>query len=611
MVRQFADPYAFLRELVQNGIDAGATAIDVHIERMGGGQIATSVSDDGCGMTRAIIEGPLLTLFSSTKEGDTQKIGKYGVGFVSIFALDPDEVQVSTGRDGESWLLRLFRDHSYELEVGGPRVSSGTKVTLLTKLPEAKIAEEPSPPVKPPQVRKPQATTQEQAWQMDTRELLERASDMLAAALDQAGPALSPPEPPQPPEPAGMSFEEHAGRVQAALLTWCRHAQCPITLTVVDPTSPEPRRQERIDTPLAVAATVSVIESSEGEVIVAGVSEGMRFLPSEADAREPGASFAGFYNRGLTLFETDQALSKELRGVHFKIMSPHLKHTLSRDNVRRDEAFERLIKRAKAIVAGPLQKRAIAEVARGAERAAKGEEVARYTALLEAALSPALAIKPKAITFPLTDPLPVSGEQTASDFSAHLSRGQPLLTATDPDELTAALARVGTIVVRCPNDPVRRALRLCSKYPVEEAHKLYALVREVEPSEVTTADKALCDEVRGATEDAGQRVSRVGFARLEGAAAALVAIVVPDGEPNEPRVYDFESIRSWWKRWTRRRALLLNVEAETIVVARQKAMSDPAIAGHLLARSLMLRGGESIPAGANEDLLARAGRAMQ
>lgn len=26
MVRQFADPYAFLRELLQNGIDAGATA---------------------------------------------------------------------------------------------------------------------------------------------------------------------------------------------------------------------------------------------------------------------------------------------------------------------------------------------------------------------------------------------------------------------------------------------------------------------------------------------------------------------------------------------------------------------------------------------------------
>src|SRR5512146_2494880 len=35
MVRQFADPYAFLRELAQNGIDAGATRIAVTIERDG------------------------------------------------------------------------------------------------------------------------------------------------------------------------------------------------------------------------------------------------------------------------------------------------------------------------------------------------------------------------------------------------------------------------------------------------------------------------------------------------------------------------------------------------------------------------------------------------
>ena len=41
---------------------------------------------------------------------------------------------MATGRDGESWLLRLFRDHSYALEVGGPRTSSGTRVTLLKKL---------------------------------------------------------------------------------------------------------------------------------------------------------------------------------------------------------------------------------------------------------------------------------------------------------------------------------------------------------------------------------------------------------------------------------------------------------------------------------------------
>lgn len=56
MVRQFADRHAFLRELVQKGIDAGATRIDVRVERSPDGAVRTTVEDDGCGMTRAIIE---------------------------------------------------------------------------------------------------------------------------------------------------------------------------------------------------------------------------------------------------------------------------------------------------------------------------------------------------------------------------------------------------------------------------------------------------------------------------------------------------------------------------------------------------------------------------
>lgn len=66
MVRQFADRYAFLRELVQNGIDAGATKIEVRIDQDGEGFARTSVEDDGKGMSRAIIDGPLLTLSVSS-----------------------------------------------------------------------------------------------------------------------------------------------------------------------------------------------------------------------------------------------------------------------------------------------------------------------------------------------------------------------------------------------------------------------------------------------------------------------------------------------------------------------------------------------------------------
>ena len=102
MVRQFADEMAFLRELVQNGIDAGATALTLTLSwRSGGdgdarGTLLVTLDDDGRGMTRDVIEHQLLVLFRSTKRGDDTKIGRFGVGFFSVFAPDPDEVFVVT-----------------------------------------------------------------------------------------------------------------------------------------------------------------------------------------------------------------------------------------------------------------------------------------------------------------------------------------------------------------------------------------------------------------------------------------------------------------------------------------------------------------------------------
>jgi molecular chaperone HtpG len=131
MVRQFADRYAFLRELVQNAIDAGASRISVRVELAPGDLAVTSVEDDGCGMTRETIEGPLLTIFSSSKESCEGKIGKYGVGFVSVLAVEPERVEVTTWRDGRTWRVTLLGDHSYELAAGDARKGSGTDVSLV------------------------------------------------------------------------------------------------------------------------------------------------------------------------------------------------------------------------------------------------------------------------------------------------------------------------------------------------------------------------------------------------------------------------------------------------------------------------------------------------
>jgi molecular chaperone HtpG len=128
LVAQFADPYAFVRELVQNSLDAGAVAIDLDLS-WDDGLLRIDLVDDGEGMDRATIEGYLLTLFRSTKEDDLTKIGKFGIGFVSLFAMNPNEVVVDTGRDGIWHRVTFDRERAYELrEMADP--FEGTTVSL-------------------------------------------------------------------------------------------------------------------------------------------------------------------------------------------------------------------------------------------------------------------------------------------------------------------------------------------------------------------------------------------------------------------------------------------------------------------------------------------------
>lgn len=135
LVHQFADPLACLRELIQNAIDAGSLQVDITLSWHD--EVATlQVADSGCGMTRAIIETRLTRLFASDKFGDHTKIGRFGVGFVSVFALAPDAVCVDTGREGASWRLLFARDRSYELRAL-PQPVEGTTVRILKTLPAA------------------------------------------------------------------------------------------------------------------------------------------------------------------------------------------------------------------------------------------------------------------------------------------------------------------------------------------------------------------------------------------------------------------------------------------------------------------------------------------
>ncbi|MBX3269465.1 MAG: ATP-binding protein [Sandaracinaceae bacterium] len=149
LIQQFADPLAFYRELVQNSIDAGARSIAVSLSFTPDpgadgpdalGTIDVAVRDDGCGMGREVLEDQLTVLFRSGKEGQQGKIGKFGVGFVSVLAIRPEVVMVRTSEGrGEQWTLALSADQSYDLfraEGGG---GAGTTVTLRLRRPAREL----------------------------------------------------------------------------------------------------------------------------------------------------------------------------------------------------------------------------------------------------------------------------------------------------------------------------------------------------------------------------------------------------------------------------------------------------------------------------------------
>ena len=118
LVNQFSDPLSFLRELVQNAIDAGSHEVEITTSFEPKGEAGTAVvavSDWGGGMSREIIETKLTRLFSSKKDGDRTKIGKFGIGFVSVFAIGPEVVCVDTARDGEAWRVLFDEKRAFRL----------------------------------------------------------------------------------------------------------------------------------------------------------------------------------------------------------------------------------------------------------------------------------------------------------------------------------------------------------------------------------------------------------------------------------------------------------------------------------------------------------------
>jgi len=132
------DPWIFVRELLQNSRDAGATGVDFTI-----GSDAThewvACYDDGEGMTFEHARRYLFALYASSKEENSQQAGKFGVGFWSVLRFSPTSITIrSRPRSGTAWGLRL--DGSLEQgEHVAPPQRFGTEIVLARDLGDGRL----------------------------------------------------------------------------------------------------------------------------------------------------------------------------------------------------------------------------------------------------------------------------------------------------------------------------------------------------------------------------------------------------------------------------------------------------------------------------------------
>jgi transglutaminase-like putative cysteine protease len=126
------DPWVFVRELLQNARDAGARRVRFFVfghDRAGAYETVVC-QDDGEGMTFDHARRYLFALYASSKEGQKNQAGKFGVGFWSVLRFEPVTIVVRSrpGR-GAAWGVSLDGSLENATPVAAPD-EPGTEIIL-------------------------------------------------------------------------------------------------------------------------------------------------------------------------------------------------------------------------------------------------------------------------------------------------------------------------------------------------------------------------------------------------------------------------------------------------------------------------------------------------
>ncbi len=128
--RYGADAWVFVRELLQNSRDAGASRVDFTVERRNGVDRIVC-RDDGCGMSFEHARKYLFTLYASSKQNQNDAAGRFGIGFWAVLRFEPDQVFVRSSPPGESgWEIRLSGDLE-TIERSKSFLTAGTEIELV------------------------------------------------------------------------------------------------------------------------------------------------------------------------------------------------------------------------------------------------------------------------------------------------------------------------------------------------------------------------------------------------------------------------------------------------------------------------------------------------
>jgi len=530
LVRQFARPLDCLRELVQNSIDAGSPRVEVRLgwtppkDAEVEGVLAITVEDFGHGMDEHVIDQELTRMFASSKAGDLSKIGRFGIGFTSVFAIAPDLVHLRTGRHGEGWELVFHPDRSFDkLRVDRP--IQGTRIVLYKRMPPADLGR----------------------WKRDIRSSLtfwcEHCTIPILFDNGQHAPTAAPTDSADP----FAAFED----------------------------APAPQLQA-IQRPLDLPeASWSVKHDADGIVVWAGLGDSPQFgwynggltLLSTPDPSCLGP------NRF------------PVRHLRLKVQHNRLEHTLTRDNVIQDGEWERamvVVRRAVAMLLEHVLDTHEAAVAEGESLDSTLDALAAWVRA-DGEFPPARKVGQR-LHLPQVKggpaPIPVAGALDGL-------KGGPTrwLLAAENSRLTDALAERGWLVFE--DRPAARTLLELLHGDAEQGRRDWVLVEPVDPSDgwahLLEAVEAL--QARSSGHRPRVELCRV---VTNGVDPSLVPLVIHRPPSKEPVHHLGLGPGLWHRLWGTPPTVWVNVAHPNVQLAADSALVSPDVGAYALLQAIFI-----------------------